>query len=527
MPDREPGRLRRVKGTGKLSGIGGTERGGFRRKPIPSSGIPSERRRPGKRLFSGAQKALSKAGDRKYGKPGGRPSAAECSGEASPHETGQMKKNPQSLRWGYSTGACAAAVARAAWTNLLHGETPESVWLAFPDGRKRELPLLPDSPYMAAIRKDGGDDPDCTHGATVYASIGPCREDDGRPEDYTLHLGDGVVFLRAVEGIGLCTREGLDCDPGRWAINSGPRRMIAENLRLAGLASGCWLLEIGIEGGEALARHTLNAHLGITGGLSLLGTSGLVRPYSHEAYVHTIRICVRSHRLSGGSSVVFCTGGRTRAGARDRLGGLPETAFVNMGDFIAESLSLACRAGMREILVACMPGKLCKYASGLGNTHAHRAGQDMTPLLEEATRALPEERELHRAIGRSASIREALLSMSEGTKALLLRRLAGTALERLSRRCFGNPQLRLLLFDFEGRFLFEERREASESRSCSGQDAAKESCSAGAEETGTEETGTDGERFAEEAPPEETSPVMADTAEMVGPFYFMEGRRPC
>ena len=368
-----------------------------------------------------------------------------------------MKEKHQKLRWGYSTGACAAAVAAAAWQRAAGGPVPDAVRLLFLDGKERELTLLPPQEgRMAAIRKDGGDDPDCTHGAVVYANLRACRPDEARPEDYALAVGGGTVILRGAEGVGLCTRFGLDCERGKWAVNSGPRRMIAENLRRAGLDAGCWLLEIGVEGGEELAKHTLNPQLGIVGGISLLGTTGLVRPYSHEAYVETVRICVKSHHLSGGSTMVFCTGGRTRAGAQRRLPDLPETAFVCIGDFIAESLAVGDRYGMREIVVACMAGKLCKYAAGFENTHAHKVSQDMGLLRAEVRKALPDEHALHEALAHSVSVREALLSIPESARPGLLRRLARTALEHFARRCSGSPALRLLVFDFEGKLLFEE-----------------------------------------------------------------------
>lgn len=367
-----------------------------------------------------------------------------------------MKHTHQKLRWGYSTGACAAAAAAAAWMRLTRGTRPASVRVRFPDGRDRDLPLLTGGAHMAAIVKDGGDDPDCTHGATLYADIRPCRPDDMRAQDYALRVDGGLVILRAVEGIGLCTRPGLDCDAGRWAINTGPRRMIADNLRAAGLDAGCWLLEVGIENGARLAEHTLNAHLGIVGGLSLLGTTGLVRPYSHEAYIHTIEICVRSHACAGASTVVFCTGGRSRAGAEARLSHLPPGAFVSIGDFIAESLAAACRFGMRDIVVACMPGKLCKYAAGFANTHARQAKQDISLLVAEAAAALPAEKA--EALAHSASVREALLSIPESARDGLLRRLARTALDHFARRCAGGQALRLLVFDFQGTFVLEESR---------------------------------------------------------------------
>lgn len=362
------------------------------------------------------------------------------------------------LRWGYSTGACAAALAVAAW--LRHnGKESREITVLFLDGMERVLPLEePGEGRMAVIRKDGGDDPDCTHQAILFANLYPGHPMECRPEDYQLLVGAGVVILRGAEGVGLCTRPGLDCEQGKWAINTGPRRMIVENLHRLGLNSGCWVLEIGVENGEALARKTLNPRLGIVGGLSLLGTTGLVRPYSHDAYIDTIRICVRSHHLAGGTVIVFCTGGRTRTGAGRRLPELPETAFTCIGDFIAESLATACAFGMREIVVACMPGKLCKYAAGFDNTHAHKVSQDMELFRKTARQTLPDAPALHATLEHSVSIREALLSMPVPMQSPLLHKLACTALEQFSKRCGDAFALKLLIFDFEGRFLFEKCR---------------------------------------------------------------------
>ena len=372
-----------------------------------------------------------------------------------------MKQTEQkTLRWGYSTGACAAAVATAAWLRLTRPETSlPAIPMLFLDGRERILPLLEqDEGHMAAVRKDGGDDPDCTHGAILFGNMRSCSASDARKEDYTLSVGGGTVILRGAAGVGLCTRPGLDCEQGKWAINTGPRRMIAENLHRAGLDAGCWLLEIGVENGEELAKHTLNPLLGVVGGISILGTTGLVRPYSHEAYIETVRICVKSHHIAHGTTMVFCTGGRTKSGAERRLPTLPETAFACIGDFIAESLAAACEYGMREIVVACMAGKLCKYAAGFENTHAHKVSQDMDLLRAEVRKHLPGEEALHDALAHSVSVREALLSIPEADRPGILRRLARTALGQFARRCGENIALRLLVFDFEGQFLFEEKR---------------------------------------------------------------------
>lgn len=380
------------------------------------------------------------------------------------------------LREGYSTGACAAAVCATAWRRL-NGQRLTEIGVLFPDGATRLLPLCEaEAPASAVLIKDGGDDPDCTHGAAIYARARElCPDAEAEPADYLLAVGEARVILRAVEGIGLCTRPGLDCEPGKWAINVTPRRMIAENLRLAGLRSGTWLFELGVEGGAELAVKTLNARLGVVGGLSILGTTGIVRPYSHEAYIATIRLCVGALRDEGVREVVFCTGGRTRTGAMGRLSGPPEAAFVFIGDFIAESLAAARACGMASVTVACMPGKLCKYAAGFENTHAHRVGQDMALFCREAEGLAKRfadgpngsggsgvDADLITKLEACASVREALLILPERLRLPLLRRLAALAL-----RCFaahwgdapgqgGNvPPFRILLFDFQGHFLLE------------------------------------------------------------------------
>lgn len=416
------------------------------------------------------------------------------------------------LRWGYSTGACAAAVAVAAWLRLRHRQAPGSVRLHFPDGKVRELPLLtPPSPYLAAIRKNGGDDPDCTHGATVCACLRAATPAEARPEDYCLPLAEGMLILRGGTGVGLCTRPGLDCLPGHWAINSGPRHMIVDNVQRAGLRSGCWLLEIAIPEGKALAAHTLNPQLGIRDGLSILGTTGLVRPYSHAAYLATIRLCVAGHARSGGSSMVFCTGGRTLRGARGHLPQLPESAFVCIGDFIAASLDAACRQRMQDVTIACMAGKLCKYAAGFRNTHAREGRQDMALLCDEAYRLLPgntaRDTALKRRLAHCASVREALLLLPETTQKALLRRLAHLALEQLAAHCASPMLLRLLVFAADGRLLLEDMRPAGPSTLPAATPPATEAL----------------------PPDEKPQPAvrLADALEQVGETYFMQAEHQC
>ena len=360
------------------------------------------------------------------------------------------------LRQGYSTGACVTAVIMAAWESLCSGlcrHAAERVIL-FPDGKHRVLIMKDQNPGFAATIKDGGDDPDCTHLAKIYARVRRGTPDEAGEHDYVLHAGEGMLIHRAVEGIGLCTRPGLDCEQNRWAINIGPRRMIADNLAEASAFSACFIAEIGVKNGEQLATKTLNAQLGILGGISILGTTGIVRPFSHEAYIETIRICMRSARLSGFDEVILCTGGRTQSRAKRHLPGIPDASFVCMGDFIADSLHAAREQGLRRLTIACMPGKLCKYAAGFDNTHAHRVRQDIDLFLDTLEQFHSPTAEDKQAIAACASVRQALEHIPADCRLPLYRRLCTLAFRQFARRA---PLLefRLLICDFDGSLLLD------------------------------------------------------------------------
>ncbi len=241
--------------------------------------------------------------------------------------------------------------------------------------------------------------------------------------------------------------------------------MIARNLERLdfGKAPIRLTAQIGVEDGENLAKTTLNPALGITGGISILGTTGLVRPFSHDAYIASIRLCVRSHAFSGGDTMFFCTGGRsekaarlwTREGAgREIFGFQPDGAFTSIADFIGESVRAAEEYGMRRAAICCMPGKLLKYACGLFNTHAHRTAQDI-PRLAERLGLLGADEELVRKTAACATVREALGLLPEKLRAPLLRdltRLALAAFRRMLREPSAPdaPAFSILLLTFSG-----------------------------------------------------------------------------
>ncbi len=360
----------------------------------------------------------------------------------------------QPLRKGFSTGANAAAAITAAWKTLNGEEHQRTTSPAFP-GRGNENASAGGlragiRPHRQGRRGRPGLHPRSRDGSARKRS----RSGAGRPGRLSPIHWPGPLILRSGGGIGLCTLPGLDCEQHKWAINHGPRRMIADNLARSGMREGCWLAEIRVRDGERLAGKTLNPLLGVVGGISILGTSGIVRPYSHEAYIATIRICVRSTRLSGFDKAVFCTGGTTAALAKSLLPGYPSISFICIGDFIAESLQSAGEQGMAEAVVACMPGKLCKYAAGFANTHAHKVAQDMQLFLRTAERHAALADEARRSILACSSVRQALALVPEEAHLSLYRDLAAEARRQFQRHVPGLP-VRFLISGFSGNLLLD------------------------------------------------------------------------
>lgn len=274
------------------------------------------------------------------------------------------------LRRGWTTGACAAAAARAAYEAMLTGAFPEPVVIALPGGARPEFALALAERHGARARagvvKDAGDDPDVTHGALVIAEVAL------RPE------GGGVTF-HAGPGVGTVTRPGLPLAVGEPAINPGPRAMIAaalaEAARAHGLASADAAVTISIPGGEALAAKTLNGRLGIAGGLSILGTTGIVIPYSCSSWIHAIHRGIDVARAAGIVHIAAATGSTSEAAVR-RLYDLPETALIDMGDFAGGTLKYLRGHPVPRLTLAGGFAKMAKLAAGHLDLHSGRSRVD-------------------------------------------------------------------------------------------------------------------------------------------------------
>lgn len=297
----------------------------------------------------------------------------------------------KSLRSGYTTGACAAAAAKAAVLCLLGRENPGSVTIPFPDGSRHSFALCRFGNAMATVVKDAGDDPDVTNGAEIGAEV-----------HWLPEAGGEQIVLVNGPGVGIVTKPGLPVAVGEPAINPVPRQMIraavAEALADSKHQNAALEVKIFVRDGEALAAKTLNKRLGVIGGISILGTTGIVKPVSAQAWTDTIEASMRVARAAGLTEVLLATGRTSEAAVQRRLH-LPEEAQVMMGDYLLYALEAAQRHGFAQIHLAAMWAKLIKAALAVPQTHVRNGAletQQAAELLgrlgldEQATAAMGE-----------------------------------------------------------------------------------------------------------------------------------------
>jgi cobalt-precorrin-5B (C1)-methyltransferase len=291
-----------------------------------------------------------------------------------------MDAKRDNLRSGYTTGACAAAASKGALIALIEQHVVAGVTIRLPAGATAAFALhtcaYNEREGRASVIKDAGDDPDVTHLAEICARV--AWQDE-----------PGVRFARGV-GVGLVTKKGLPVPPGEPAINPGPRRLIAETiaetLAERAVVSRGVTVEISVPAGEELARKTFNPRLGIVGGISILGTTGIVVPYSTSAWLASVTQEIDVAVAAGVHDLVLTVGERGERLARMRFGG-PEEAFVQMGPFFGDALRHCARAGVRNVKLVAMIGKLAKFAAGNESVHSTVGRQDFAFLSELARAA--------------------------------------------------------------------------------------------------------------------------------------------
>jgi len=284
----------------------------------------------------------------------------------------------QALRRGWTTGACATAAARAAYEALTTGYFPDPVEIALPGGQRPAFTLAlnerGDDFARAGVVKDAGDDPDVTHGALVIATVRLAAP------------GVGVAF-RAGEGVGTVTRPGLPLPPGEPAINPAPRAMIRAALAAAAGGDAPDVeVEISIPGGARIAERTLNGRLGIVGGLSILGTTGIVTPFSCSAWIASIHRGIDVARAAGLRHIAGAAGSTSEA-AVQKLHDLPEIALIDMGDFVGGMLKYLRARPIERLTIAGGVAKMSKLGQGLLDLHSRRGEVDLGWLAERAREA--------------------------------------------------------------------------------------------------------------------------------------------
>ena len=282
------------------------------------------------------------------------------------------------LHSGLTTGTCATAAAMAATIRLLKNETPEEVPVLLPNGETIHVSVGYGDGYAYCI-KDAGDDPDVTDGLEIRVSVKPI------PADTPTRSLSGAFEILGGEGVGVFTLPGFDYPPGSPAINKAPREMIRQNL--AAVTNDSLSITISVPEGETIAKRTFNPRLGIEGGISIIGVSGIVKPFSEEAFIDSIRKCMTIAKASGSSRVVINSGGKSERFVKALYPNLPQQAFVEYGNYIGETLKIAHELGIREVTLGVMLGKAVKLAAGHLDTHSRKATMDkafISEMLHEA-----------------------------------------------------------------------------------------------------------------------------------------------
>jgi cobalt-precorrin-5B (C1)-methyltransferase len=278
------------------------------------------------------------------------------------------------LHSGLTTGTCATAAAIAATMRLMRNEMPSEVSVVLPNGETIHVPVGYGDGYAYCI-KESGDDPDVTNGIEVRASVEKAD----------------AFEIRGGEGVGRITLPGFDYPPGSPAINKAPREMIRQNLArfdtLRQAQGPSLAITISVPQGAEIAKRTFNPRLGIEGGISIIGVSGIVKPFSEEAFIDSIRKCMTIAKASGSDRVVINSGGKSERFVKALYPDLPAQAFVEYGNYIGETLKIAHELGIRKVTLGVMLGKAVKLAAGHLDTHSRRATMDkafVKQLLDEA-----------------------------------------------------------------------------------------------------------------------------------------------
>jgi cobalt-precorrin-5B (C1)-methyltransferase len=339
------------------------------------------------------------------------------------------------LRAGWTTGTCASAAAKAAALGLVSGSAPADVDVALPSSRRVQFPVEVDARHRCVVVKDAGDDPDCTDGARITAE--------------TAWAGAGAreTELRAGLGVGTVTKSGLGLAVGTPAINPVPRRMILA--ALDEVTDRPLVVTFSVPDGEAMAEKTTNARLGIIGGISILGTTGIVRPFSTASYRASVVQQIDVAAAQGERTVALATGTRSERAASRLRPDLADVCLVEVGDFTGVALRRAAGTGVERVLFVGMAGKIAKLAAGVMMTHFHRSQID-GELLADTARAAGAAPHVVAAATETATARHFFEACVAHDAIRPLQMLCERAASACQEHVAGALEVEVVMVDFEG-----------------------------------------------------------------------------
>ena len=362
------------------------------------------------------------------------------------------------LRTGFTTGTAAAAATKGALRLIVEGRKPRSVQIRLLTGNRIVIPIHTCHSTQAgsaqcSVIKDAGDDPDVTHKAEIGARVMLTKSKSGpgpahRPE----------IIIRGGPGVGRVTKPGLEVPPGEPAINPGPRQMISEAIRdVLGKDSTDQTVncEIYVPKGEVLAEKTLNARLGILGGISILGTTGVVRPMSHDAFIATIESALSVARASGLNQVVLTTGRRSERYAQQYWPHLSPEAFIQIGDFFKLSLECAAKKGFQRIIIAVFFGKAIKMALGVPHTHAAKSTMTLHKLAEWVF-DITSDRDISKTVLAANTARHAFDLLRQTCPDAIFQ-VGRQIVESAGKFALAGGKIRSVIFDYNGNIYFDSK----------------------------------------------------------------------
>ena len=356
-----------------------------------------------------------------------------------------MVENKKDLKTGYTTGSSATAAAKAALNSIINQKKIEKIEITLPKGKTIQIPInsckFNSEEAICSVIKDGGDDPDVTHGAEIIVNL-----------SFTDKINH--IEIDGGEGVGVVTKPGLGLEINKPAINPVPKKMILNNLREIGkeilIRKGIKVL-ISVPKGRELGPKTDNPRIGIKNGISILGTSGIVIPFSTASYAASIRQNLDVAKAMGDNIIVLTTGGRSEDFAR-KIIDLPEHCFVQMGDFSGYAMQQCAKKNMQKTYIVGFIGKLAKMAAGVKQTHVKGSKVDLN-FLAELARKSNADNEIINSIKNANTARHVSEIIQKNKVKGFFELICLETLGHMRKYCNNKMPIEIILFDFDGRVL--------------------------------------------------------------------------